>query len=181
MGAVVAAAAAGVFSIIGILAGLYVGRRQTVDQASVEHAQWLRNQRQEAYLQLVDAWEAALDDLRAHQNAWDDRVQEHGRVRAQDAPWARVAEGTERVWAVLRPKMERVELLGVPRGTEAFAALYEAWRDLDDHFDAQAGQEPSAADWEAWSRVVARAIVARQNFLVAASQALRTPPSPQGE
>ncbi|WP_345656587.1 hypothetical protein [Streptomyces siamensis] len=42
--AIIAAVAAGVFGIAGILTGIVAGRRQTVDQATVEHGQWLRGQ-----------------------------------------------------------------------------------------------------------------------------------------
>ncbi|MEV8547233.1 hypothetical protein [Streptomyces sp. NBC_01261] len=53
--AVVAAVAAGFFGIGGILTGIIVGRRQTTDQATVEHGQWLRGQRQQAYLAFLSA------------------------------------------------------------------------------------------------------------------------------
>ncbi|MFB7337513.1 hypothetical protein ACFC00_38790 [Streptomyces adustus] len=58
-GAVVAAVAAGVFGIAGAFMGLYVGRRQTIDQADVEHGHWLRGQRCEAYVAYLSAYEDA--------------------------------------------------------------------------------------------------------------------------
>lgn len=60
-GAVVAAVAAGVFGVGGALVGVFVGRKQTTDQAYVEHEQWLRGQRREAYV----AYLAAFDDARS--------------------------------------------------------------------------------------------------------------------
>ncbi|MFE2297945.1 hypothetical protein ACFXAW_07090 [Streptomyces sp. NPDC059445] len=53
--AIIAAIAAGFFGIGGILTGIIVGRRQTMDQATVEHGQWLRGQRQQAYLAFLAA------------------------------------------------------------------------------------------------------------------------------
>lgn len=55
--AIVAAVAAGLFGIGGILTGIIVGRRQTTDQATVEHGQWLRGQRQTAYTEALAAWD----------------------------------------------------------------------------------------------------------------------------
>ncbi|MFF7335412.1 hypothetical protein [Streptomyces sp. NPDC008150] len=65
--AIIAAVAAGVFGIAGILLGIVVGRRQTVDQATVEHGQWLRGQRQQAYADVLTKWDVffdAADDYR---------------------------------------------------------------------------------------------------------------------
>ncbi|MFE2821919.1 hypothetical protein [Streptomyces sp. NPDC059271] len=56
--AIIAAVAAGFFGIGGILTGIIVGRRQTTDQATVEHGQWLRGQRQAAYTEALAAWDA---------------------------------------------------------------------------------------------------------------------------
>ncbi|QIY60391.1 hypothetical protein HEP85_38565 [Streptomyces sp. RPA4-2] len=56
-GAVVAAVAAGVFGVGGALLGIYVGRKQTTDQAHVEHEQWLRGQRREAYIAYLASWD----------------------------------------------------------------------------------------------------------------------------
>ncbi|MFF0778473.1 hypothetical protein [Streptomyces sp. NPDC003720] len=59
--AIIAAIAGGVFGIAGILAGIYVGRRQTTDQADVEHQQWIRGQRQQTYTQFLAAWDTAIN------------------------------------------------------------------------------------------------------------------------
>lgn len=54
-GMLAAAIAAGLLGIGGVLLGLVVGRRQVSDQAQVEHGQWLRGQRMEAYLEFLRA------------------------------------------------------------------------------------------------------------------------------
>ncbi|MGY3676552.1 hypothetical protein [Streptomyces sp. TE33382] len=45
----------GGIGLIGVLAGIYVGRWQVTYQARVEHGQWLRGQQQKAHLALLDA------------------------------------------------------------------------------------------------------------------------------
>lgn len=61
--ALIAAIAAGIFVLGGAWIGFLGGRRQTADQAAVEHAQWLRGQRQEAYIKFLEEWERALADF----------------------------------------------------------------------------------------------------------------------
>ncbi|MFI0243049.1 hypothetical protein [Streptomyces sp. NPDC016845] len=70
-GTVAAAVAAGLLGIGGVLLGLIVGRRQVSDQAQVEHGQWLRGQRVEAYLELLRAWDTALSAIGDLQEDWD--------------------------------------------------------------------------------------------------------------
>lgn len=48
---------AAVIAVCGVPVGILVGRWQVTDQAAVEHGQWLRGQRQEAYIALLDAWD----------------------------------------------------------------------------------------------------------------------------
>ncbi|CAL9333057.1 hypothetical protein [Streptomyces sp. enrichment culture] len=57
--AVVAAIAAGVFGITGALCGIVVGRRQ----AAVEHGHWLREQRLQAYTDLLAAWDETVHEM----------------------------------------------------------------------------------------------------------------------
>ncbi|MFJ6691658.1 hypothetical protein [Streptomyces sp. NPDC091294] len=61
--AVVAAIAAGVFGITGALCGIVVGRRQAADQATVEHGHWLREQRLQAYTDLLAAWDETVHEM----------------------------------------------------------------------------------------------------------------------
>ncbi|MFF7329700.1 hypothetical protein [Streptomyces sp. NPDC008150] len=60
--AIIAAIAGGVLGIGGTLAGVVTSRRQTVDQATVEHGQWLRGQRQTAYTETLAAWDTFLGE-----------------------------------------------------------------------------------------------------------------------
>ncbi|MBQ0850369.1 hypothetical protein J8N05_19470 [Streptomyces sp. BH-SS-21] len=114
--AVIAAVAAGVFGIAGAFAGLFVGHRQTAGEAHVEHRQWLRDQRQQAYLQLYNAWDAAIKDLRAYQFEWPDRadrvLEEQSRFGGGKELRLIAQEECDEVWARLLPAVDRTELLG---------------------------------------------------------------------
>lgn len=175
------AIASGIFALAGAGIGYRAGRRQTTDQATVEHGQWLRGQRQEAYVQLLDAWESAVKELQAFQSSWHDRVEYFRTTNSEIHPSVTAGEKTREVWAVLRPRIEQAELLGLPGSEGAVAGLYDAWRDLAAHFDGQAEHEPFSTEWGSWQRVLTGAVAARQNFQGAASRVLRTPPRPQGE
>lgn len=183
-GAVVAAVAAGVFGIIGILAGIYVGRRQTTDQAQVEHGQWLRGQRLEAYTGLFTAWDAAIRELRAFQDGWDDAT---GFFHAYGSPDGDIdiitvtEQTTAEVWERLGPHVERAELLGPSPVQVATVGLREAYSDLRTCLLEQARSASEEIVWPVWRGKLGRADVARSQFHAAASEVLRTPPSPQGE
>ncbi|MFD7403332.1 hypothetical protein ACFV7R_11795 [Streptomyces sp. NPDC059866] len=179
--AIIAAIAAGVFGIGGAYVGLIAGRRQTADQAHVEHGQWLRGQRQEAYLAFLDAWDAAIRDLQQFQNGWDDMVQEAREYGELPGPSETAEEKLTEVWTAVRVRLERAELLGPQAVDLAVRGIEDAFRQLREELMEQADREPPWADWERWNRVLGKAFVARGNFQVAAMQTLRTPPSPVGE
>jgi hypothetical protein len=183
-GAVVAAIAAGVFGIIGILAGIYVGRRQTTDQAAVEHQQWLRQQRLEAYTSLFTAWDQAISEFRAFQNTWDDTTaffHEHGSPDGNTDIVTIVDQKTTQIWATLRPHVERTELLGPVPVQTATIGLRMAYTALRARLLEQAYRESEEIVWPVWEGELAKADVARSEFHAAASKVLRTQPSPQGE
>jgi hypothetical protein len=179
--AIIAAIAAGVFGITGVLFGIVVGRRQTTDQATVEHGHWLREQRLQASTDLLATWDEAIQDLRRFQDGWNARVeslQEEGLVIH---PAEVSGRKRDEVWGALRPPIERAELLGPSAVTEAVHNLLEVWRELDGVLEDQAARAPFAVQEEAWERGMARASVTRAGFHVAVSRVVRTPPSPRGE
>ncbi|MGY1583768.1 hypothetical protein [Streptomyces sp. MN13] len=103
------------------------GRRQTADQATVEHGQWLRGQRQQAYLAFVGTWDTRVERLQGAQDAWESRVYEHRQDDALEDP----AEAADRVlaeaWRAVRRDLERVELLGPQRIDLAVRAMEDAF------------------------------------------------------
>lgn len=179
--AIIAAIAAGVFGITGVFAGIVVGRRQTVDQAAVEHGQWLRDQRLQAYMNLFTTWDDVFADLRSFQDRWNEEVESLQEIGYTVHPSAVAGQKTNEAWARLRPVIERVELLGPARIYDAHGDLLAAWRDMSDVLEEQASQEPYSSLDEEFDRASMRGAVARSNFHTAASDVLRTPPSPQGE
>jgi hypothetical protein len=180
--AIIAALAAGVFGIVGVLLGIVVGRRQTTDQATVEHGHWLRGQRLQAFTDLLATWDAAMQDLQQFQEGWNVRVeslQDEGLVLH---PAEVLGRKRDEVWDVLRPTLERVNLLGPSTVTEAVNELWKVWRDVVRVLEEQASRAPLFVMQEqAWEHVMARALVARAELHVAVSRVVRTPPSPRGE
>ncbi|WP_330323489.1 hypothetical protein [Streptomyces pseudovenezuelae] len=179
--AIIAAIAAGLFGIGGAFVGLIVGRRQTTDQAHVEHGHWLREQRLQAYLNLVDTWDAVIKNLQAFQDNWWREVEAH-QEHGGDVHLSVIAgRETGEAWATLRPATERVELLGPGKAVEAMYGILDAWRELSHVLDDQASAEPYATLEDRWYEAYGKGHVARANFHVAASTVVQTPPSPEGE
>jgi hypothetical protein len=180
--AVIAAAAAGLFGIGGALAGIVVGRRQTQDQAHVEHGQWLRGQRQAAYIALLEGWDAEISALRDAQESWDARVlawTESG--GAAELPGAGTRQTLTTAAGRIRNLVERVDLLGPRAANEAMRELEDAFVAVRDEINAQIDRDQPFVDWDVWYGVLNKAAIARTGFHVAAADVLRTPPTAKGE
>lgn len=179
--AIIAAGAAGAFTLGGVALGLVVGRRQTTDQAAVEHQQWLRGQRQEAYLQLLEAFDAAVPQLEGLVRRWDDaavRAEQQG--LANDFEEIMEDRANEAVSGLVKP-IERAQFLG-PEPVEAAAHDLLTWMDhMVDQFREQArsGMGPNW-DWSSYWVLLARGKMLRGEFALAAKAELRTPPKPGG-
>jgi hypothetical protein len=181
MSETIAAVVAGVFALAGAYVGYRAGRRQTADQATVEHGQWLRDQRQQAYLTFVATWDTAVESLAGLQQSWESWVREYQEGDRLDDP----AEASSRLiadaWRAVRRDLERVELLGPQRVDFALRAMEGAFREMQDVITAQAESGATCPHWDEWNPVLARASGARFNFHAAAIRTLRQPPSPEGE
>jgi hypothetical protein len=112
-GVVIAALIAGASGLIG----LAVGRRQVTDEAQVEHAQWLRGQRQEAYAAFLSAWDAAYAGLTQvvadFTEQWE-AMEAHG-VDASDVDEGNLEHARDLAVQAMRPVravQEQVLLLG---------------------------------------------------------------------
>ncbi|MFF9627267.1 hypothetical protein [Streptomyces griseosporeus] len=179
--AIFPATAAGVFGILGILAGIVVGRRQTTDQAAVEHGQWLRGQRQQAYTGLLAAWDTALRQLTTCVEVWDDRM----RSMDMGAELWEVQQAIHRdvagAWEVLAKPAELASLLGPPRADAALMEMDRAFREATDYLMACSAEHGPRLEVDEWNRLVQVADNARGKFLAAARHALRTHPRPGGE
>jgi hypothetical protein len=173
----------GALGIIGTLAGslggLLVGRRQTTDQARVEHGQWLRGQRQEAYLNLITAWDqatAALDRIVDH---WDDlehALDTHGEIH--EFPEQIFNRASEAQDLVLQP-IEQVGLLGPEQVDVVIKRMSMAFAGSMSWLVQMASPSSSAAWGSDWMNRRGRLDEVRQEFMTAARNELRRAPQPQ--
>lgn len=177
--AITAAIAAGVFGIGGSIAGLYIGRSQTADQADVEHGQWLRGQRQEAYVTLLDAWDGAIRTLQSVVDVWEHANEEIG----QGVEYTLDELVTKRVglaWDQIARPIEGAHLLGPDTVEQAVEQLEPAFEAMTQFLHAQAApQAPGTEeDWGPWTNLLSQAHQARRGLVAAAKATLGTPPRP---
>ncbi|KUN38275.1 hypothetical protein [Streptomyces olivochromogenes] len=179
--AIVAAIAAGVFGIGGTFAGIYVGRRGVTDQAVVEHGQWLRGQRQEAYLLLLDAWDAAVRDAKGIVETWDERerwMDDHGETENFHQAIAMAVDAIE---TPLRKPLERAHLLGPEAVENAVEDMANHVEELREYLDQQADASyPFDRQWARWPVLETAGQRCRMKLVAAAKGALRPSPTPGG-
>ncbi|MGI3224988.1 hypothetical protein ACRJ4B_14785 [Streptomyces sp. GTA36] len=134
-GAVVAALIAGIVAVAGSFIGVYVGRRQVQDEAQIEHGQWLRDQRQEAYAAFLAQWDAAFAGMKQEvarlTEQWE-AMEEHGLdISVDEDDLEHAHETAEHLMQPMRAVQERVLLLGpdvVDHAVEQMAQALEALR-----------------------------------------------------
>ncbi|MER5916440.1 hypothetical protein ABT124_40140 [Streptomyces sp. NPDC001982] len=175
------AIAGGLFALAVAYISYRAGRRQTTDQATVEHGQWLRGQRQQAYLAFQDTWDTAIEDLQALQDSWEARVHAYAQDSALEDPAMVADRRYNDSWRAVRKDLERVELLGPQRVDVCLREMEDVFREMGDVIGGQLLAGASCPHWDEWNPVRARANMARFNFHAAAIQTLRQPPSPEGE
>jgi hypothetical protein len=173
--AIVAAIAAGVFGITGALLGIFVGRRQATDQATIEHQQWLREQRIEAYLQFQTAYFAGLKQLMTARDECE-TITASARAADQDPVYVmgrRVAEAKD----FIRPFVDRVELLGPSEVAKELVRLRMYYRWCWESLLAQAETDSHTIDWDRWEEAVGSANSGMHRFQNATRAALHVSPS----
>lgn len=176
--AIVASVTGGALALVG---GYYGSRRQTIDQADVEHDQWLRGQRQEACLTLLDAWDTAMRDLAETAESWDDQLYGNNSWRLQGHTFSDVINaGTHRVKSALERPLERTHLLGSPQMEEAVDGLRDAFDALTGQLARLAAKEENATpdDWEPWEALQQEADQARKKLVSATKAAMTARPRP---
>lgn len=179
LAAVIAAMAAGVFGITGVFAGIVVGRRQTTDQAAVEHQQWLRGQRQEAYLQLLEAFDVALPQLESLVQRWDDIALRADQQNLANEFEEIIHDSATEAMAILVKPIERVQFLG-PEAVDLASQELVMWMD---HMVAQFREQARSGvgpnwDWSTFWALAARGKMLRREVAQAAKVEMRTPPAP---
>jgi len=175
--ALIAAVTAGVV-------GLWVGRRTVRDQAQVEHGQWLRNQRQEAYVRVLDTWDTALRSLEEIVDGAEERKRRHEReVETSDGGVMffeyRIRAEVERASGPVNEALERVRLLGPDAVEKAAKNLEDALQGLGGAIRAHTGEEEVEEHWPDsafWHEARRNATGCRRDFFDLARAVTRTAP-----
>jgi hypothetical protein len=167
-----------VVAYIGILGN----RRQTTDQAAIEHEQWLRGQRQQAYVALLDAWDTAVSKLESTVDSWAEREELLDNQGGEPYELEKAVEDdlVDARRGLVKP-LDRAAILG-PASVDAVVTM------MGNAFDAASGylsyqsnpDEPFEQDWHSWQTLMTRAHQARRQFTEASKTVLRTPPQPGG-
>jgi hypothetical protein len=172
-GMVVAAAIA----LIGVLCGLFIGRRQVRDQAQVEHQQWLRDQRQEAYIAFIAVWDETIPKF--EHRVLDEHQME---ILDQEDGWDSANMGAvvemERDLAPLHRAAERVSMLGPDPVERAAIAMMVTADDLAVGIGAQyvPPEEPGGERLDEYWRAMGEADARRSAFLSETRKVLRQAP-----
>jgi len=173
--AVLPTVAAGVFGIAGTIAG----RRQTTDEAAVEHDQWLRGQRQTAYLDALDAMDTALRDFAALAEDWNRRYENAmtggGGEEGFQEHIAQELAGISR--AVDKP-LERARLLSAADVDEALQVASTAYEAMLRYLEGQLDEPAQDRGWTRWEGARNAAWEARARVMVACQKKLQDPPRP---
>ncbi|MFI8769491.1 hypothetical protein ACIGN6_31930 [Streptomyces sp. NPDC053792] len=164
---------------------LRAGRRQVSGQAQVEHEQWLRGQRQEAYTRLISAWDQSVRDLDDLFESAPVRVQVARRETAElgdefdvwSALGAEVESQVDEAYAPVFAALEVTSLLGPERVDRALVNLEEALQ----AYGAAAREDSDGPGWpnytaqrSAWPAVKG----ARAEFMAASRDVIRSAPDP---
>lgn len=170
---------AALIGVVGALGGTFLGRRQVGDQAAVEHGQWLRGQRQEAYGALLEVWNAGLKRFDEMVENWEG--EHHAAETFEGDGWLEsersIYRDTYEIFETVKRAIERVELLGPEDVDTAAAQMTSALRAVRGAVRSKAGSE----DWPdstAYNEALAQADAARRGFLTAARVATRSAPRP---
>ncbi|MER6374857.1 hypothetical protein ABT255_42345 [Streptomyces mirabilis] len=170
---------AALIGVGGVFGGVFLGRRQVTDQAAVEHGQWLRGQRREAYAALLEGWDAGLARFDEVVENWEG--EHHAAETYEGDGWLEsersIHERTYDAFVAVKRVIERVELLGPESVDAAAVRLLAALRAVRDAVRSRAGN-PSWPDWDAYREALERADAARGAFFTAAQGSTRAAPRP---
>ncbi|WP_158697124.1 hypothetical protein [Streptomyces hokutonensis] len=164
---------------VSALGGTFLGRRQVADEAAVEHGQWLRGQRQEAFAALLVSWDDGLKQLDDLVGNWEGAhyAAEHFQGNGWEELEKSIREDTHEAFEAVKRVIERVQLLGPPAVDDAAVQLVAALTVLRDAVRSRAGGE-DWPDWDAYAAATERVVTARDGFLQAAKVATQEAPRP---
>ncbi|WTV09613.1 hypothetical protein OHA19_00715 [Streptomyces sp. NBC_00012] len=170
-------------ALAGVVSGFFLGRRQVRDQAAVEHGQWLRGQRQDAYVALLDAWDTAVKEFQEEidQGEYFDEIAAHEEARMGDSFWEDHEESTaahvDRISEGVQRPLERVLLLGPDLVDKACINLAEALEALGSSVRSKSGTS-GWPNYDMYRDMYRNAGKARSAFLDASRESMRAAPRP---
>ena len=182
---ILTAIAGGLFTLGTATIGYRGGRRQTTDQAGVEHGQWLRGQRQEAYVQFLEQWEKALTEYKEMEDPISSAPYDPERSsypgNFDEAEYNAYYGATQKPLDDVRPFLERVIILGPAQVERAADVLNTTLVEIRQTLLRELADSPEASSqWRDFREAVSRAPEQRQMFVKAARDAMRTAPRPGG-
>ncbi|MFH9389843.1 hypothetical protein ACH4KV_24175 [Streptomyces albidoflavus] len=171
---------AALLALAGTFGGLIVGRRQVDDQAHIEHEQWLRGQRQQAYGRFLAAWDAAFAAVVKEVQALMAEAENLDRVNIdyvfEEDDWDRAYQVIDEAFSPVKPKQEQVLLLGPDLLDGPATRMGEALERLEPAYIATVTGQPDRSE-VTWEEAVQGMQDARQEMLDAMRQQLRSAPA----
>ncbi|MFB7592333.1 hypothetical protein [Streptomyces sp. NPDC056169] len=178
-----AVTAAGVAVLGSLVVGFRAGRRTVRDQAQVEHGQWLRNQRQEAYVKVLDTWDRAMSAFETIIDGSEERKEAHGwetdNVGSNPFLSTVLFAEVDRISGPSNEALERVRLLGPDPVERAAKNLEDALKGIGGAIRANSGED-ELQDWPNhafWNEARRNATECRREFFDLARSVIRTAPS----
>ncbi|MEU9466645.1 hypothetical protein AB0D78_08300 [Streptomyces avermitilis] len=160
------------------LAGVLMGRRQVTDEAQVEHEQWLRGQRQEAYVTYLDMVDQALmqlDDIVTSADRYEEATNE-------GHEWYEIFERIdargEAAWGLVRKPQERVYLLGPEKVNAAALEVDNRLAEVKTAVCFHGGDVPWP-NLELYRTAKGFMVTARRGFLTVTREVMWTAPRPK--
>lgn len=169
-------------AVVAGVVGIWVGRRTVRDQAQVEHGQWLRNQRQEAYVQALDTWDGVLRAFEALIDGAEELKQryrqETDNVGGNPFFDQQIFSEVEAISGPANGVLERVRLLGPDAVEKAAKNLEDALNGIGGAIRAGTSQQPSE-EWPNhafWYEARRNATECRRKFFDETRSVIRTAP-----
>lgn len=167
------------WTILGPLVGtalgagitLVAGPLQVRKAANAEHGQWLRNERQKTYVELLAVWDELVVKNEARVLS-DDDIEYLDRGSSWLEAEESVTEGMRRDRAPFQRVAERAQMLGPDTVEQAVDAMLDSLRALEAAITAQYNSSSRSAFWE----VQNQAKESRSAFLATSKSALRPTP-----
>ena len=185
-GAVIASVATGVFLLVAAFWAYKAGRRQVADQAAVEHEQWLRGQRQEAYLAFLASLDRLARDAEEGCDNLEDYLPGSGEEPIEPAAGLTIEdleeEAREPFGMELYEELEKLTLLGpdavVDAARAAAGALVDLGNAIRDGYRVSRGRL-AVAEWGGYRGLALVARDMRDQYVGVVRRQLRSPARPE--